>query len=85
MTCFFCKGRLENKLTTFTTEIDGNVVIIRNVPALVCTQCGEVSYSTDVMQQIEAVTKEMRAQESRLPPQEISVLNYARGRERLAA
>lgn len=32
-----------------------NFIIIKNVPALVCKQCGEVYFTDDVMQKLEAI------------------------------
>ncbi len=43
----FCKGKIIEKETTFLIEINKTVIVIRNVPSLVCEQCGEISY-TDV-------------------------------------
>ena len=48
MNCFFCKGNLVDGTTTFMTEIDGCAIIIKNVPAKICSQCGEASYSDEV-------------------------------------
>jgi YgiT-type zinc finger domain-containing protein len=83
MECFFCKGKLEEKLTTFTADIGNCVIVIRNVPSQVCTQCGEVSYSTEIMQQIEEIVNSLKAEYQKpVWRPEISVLNYA---ERKAA
>ena len=49
MTCSFCKtGRTEPGYTSFVTDRDDQVVVIRNAPALVCRQCGEAYFETDV-------------------------------------
>jgi YgiT-type zinc finger domain-containing protein len=50
--CYFCGGELEEKLTTFLHEEDGQVWVIRNVPALVCKRCGEKEYSQETTSQI---------------------------------
>ena len=43
--CAFCEnGVVERGTTTATFETDGTVVVIRNVPASVCTACGEGDY-----------------------------------------
>ena len=60
MTCFTCKGNIEDKLTAFTMDIDGRVFIIKGVPSHVCTQCGAVSYSDEVMGQIEKMIVGMK-------------------------
>ena len=55
MGCFRCKGDMEQKLKTHAITLDKCVIIIKNVPALVCTQCGEVYFTDDVMQKLEII------------------------------
>ena len=55
MTCFRCKGDTECKLKTHAATLDECVIIIKNVPALVCTQCGEVYFTDVVMEKIETI------------------------------
>lgn len=44
-TCTVCgTGSVERGTTTATFEADGTTVVIRNVPADVCTACGEGYY-----------------------------------------
>ncbi|WP_340103296.1 type II toxin-antitoxin system MqsA family antitoxin [Rhodohalobacter sp. 8-1] len=35
-----CGGRTEKGETTFTVDFGSGVVVIRNVPATICSQCG---------------------------------------------
>ncbi len=70
-TCFLCKGDLENKLTTFMVDLDHCIVIVRNVPSLVCTQCGEVSYSDEVAEQLERIVDGVRGSMT-----EVAIVNY---------
>ena len=43
--CTFCEnGVVERGTTTATFETEGTVVVIRNVPAVVCTTCGQGDY-----------------------------------------
>lgn len=60
MTCFFCKGDLEDKYTNFVSDFDNCIVIVKNVPSQVCKQCGEVSYTFEVAQQIEKIVDTVR-------------------------
>lgn len=69
--CTFCKGDLQDALTTFTIDFDSCIVIIRNVPSQVCTQCGETYYSTEVMQQLYKIADSVRNSMT-----EIAVVNY---------
>ena len=55
MTCFHCKGDTEQKLKTHAVTLDHCVIIIKNVPSLVCKQCGEVFFTDRVMETLEAI------------------------------
>ncbi|MCL2634726.1 MAG: type II toxin-antitoxin system MqsA family antitoxin [Oscillospiraceae bacterium] len=55
MTCFYCKGDTEQRLKTHAVTLDNCVIIIKNVPSLVCTQCDEVYFADDIMQSLEAI------------------------------
>ncbi len=42
MECVICKnGNTEQGLVTFTLERDGVIIIFKNVPAMVCKNCGD--------------------------------------------
>ena len=72
MSCFMCKGTLEDKLTTFMVDLGNCIVIVKNVPSQVCAQCGEVSYSDDVAKSLEKIVDSMKAAIA-----EIAVVNYS--------
>jgi YgiT-type zinc finger domain-containing protein len=59
MTCFRCKGDTEQKRKTHAVILDKCVIIIKNVPALICKQCGEVYFTDDVMQKLEAIVDKL--------------------------
>lgn len=67
-----CKGKLEEKNTTFMVELDNCIIIIKNVPSLVCVQCGEVSYSNEVAKQLEKLVNTVRNSIT-----EITIINYS--------
>lgn len=71
MTCFICKGDMEERLTTFSVEVNNTVIIVKNVPSLVCTQCGDVSYSSQVAHRLEQIVQHMKDSLT-----EIAVVNY---------
>ena len=72
MNCFMCKGKLEEKNTTFMVELDNCIIIIKNVPSLVCEQCGEVSYSNEVSKHLEKLVNAVRNSIT-----EITIINYS--------
>jgi len=55
MTCFFCKGNTEDKVKTHTVTLDNCVIIVKNVPSMVCKQCGEVYFSDYVLRNLETI------------------------------
>ena len=61
-TCFYCKGKLEHKLVNHIVDLGDTIIIIKNVPAEVCTQCGETSYSNAVAKHLEEIVNMMRNQ-----------------------
>lgn len=72
MKCFFCKGQMENSTTTHMIELGRCIVIVRNVPCMKCTQCGEVSLTGVVVKRLEEIGVML---ENALT--EIAVVNYA--------
>ena len=55
MKCFCCKSETVDTTTKFIADLGQCVVIVKNVPARVCPQCGETSYSNEVAQQLEKI------------------------------
>ena len=55
MTCMYCKGDMAPSTTIHVVEIDKKIIIVRNVPCLKCTQCGETVYTGDTVEQLEKI------------------------------
>lgn len=53
MTCFFCKGDSEASTTTHMIELERCILIVKGVPCHRCTQCGEVTLDSDVIEQLD--------------------------------
>jgi YgiT-type zinc finger domain-containing protein len=73
MTCFMCKGKVRDGFSTFTTDMGGCVVVIKNVPSFVCDQCGETSYNSEVAQRLEQIVKNITGMVSA----EVAVVSYS--------
>jgi YgiT-type zinc finger domain len=73
MNCFLCKGDMESKLITHTVDLGSCIVIVRNVPALACTQCGEVWIAGDIAKHLECIIDKVTAAAFT----EIAVVNYS--------
>lgn len=52
MRCVFCGGKVEKKNVTFSYEEDDKYLLVENVPAEVCTKCGEKTYSPKVTDEL---------------------------------
>jgi len=59
--CDFCDGTLEPKSVTVDWRRGGRLVVIENVPALVCNHCGERYYAQAVMKQMEEIARSKRS------------------------
>jgi YgiT-type zinc finger domain-containing protein len=53
--CPVCGGPEEITRVTFATTVSGELLSIEQVPALVCRQCGEETFSADTVKRIEAL------------------------------
>ena len=71
MTCFTCKGNIQNSITTYMTEYKGCYIIIKNVPCSKCTQCGEEYLNGVVLQKIEVIIDKLKSVLT-----EIAVVDY---------
>jgi YgiT-type zinc finger domain-containing protein len=50
-----CKGTVRKEYSTFTADMGGCIVVVKNVPSYVCGQCGEASFSDEVARQLEHI------------------------------
>ena len=72
MICVKCKGSLQDGCATFTADLDNCIVIIKNVPARICGQCGAVSYNNEAARRLEQIVSSIK----RTVVAEIAVINY---------
>jgi YgiT-type zinc finger domain-containing protein len=52
-TCEYCGGHIIEKRVTLHRKVQRQYVLIENVPAGVCTQCGTRYYAANVLKTIE--------------------------------
>ena len=64
--CPLCSGKVEIGSTTFTVDLKTGVVIVRNVPAWVCTQCGEDWIEDAMAAKLETIANNAKAQNTQL-------------------
>ena len=73
MNCVICKqGQTYNGKTTVTLERDQTTVVIKEVPAEICDNCGEYYLSEEVSKKVEELAEQAVQQGV-----EIEVLRYA--------
>ena len=59
--CALCSGSVRPGTTTFVADFGQCVLVVRHVPADVCTQCGEAWIADDRAAQLESLAREARA------------------------
>jgi YgiT-type zinc finger domain-containing protein len=57
-TCYFCKGRVVEKRIEHLHRWGEEVILLQDVPADVCEQCGEVYFSPEVLEMMDQITLE---------------------------
>jgi YgiT-type zinc finger domain-containing protein len=62
--CYVCGGTMKQGETTFTADFGSGVVVVRNVPATVCSQCGMDWIDDDNAAQIEAIVADAKEKHS---------------------
>ena len=64
--CPLCNGTKRPGTTTFTADLGFGVVVIRRVPASVCSQCGADWIEDKVAEHIERLVEEARVKRSQV-------------------
>ena len=59
MSCFMCKGSVKEGFSTFTADMGKCIIIVKNVPACICSQCGEPSYSDETARRLEQIVNSL--------------------------
>ncbi len=62
-TCEYCGGKLVEKRVTLHRKVKGSYVLIENVPAGVCKECGMRYYAANVLKTIEERVRDRRKAE----------------------
>jgi len=59
--CPLCGGDKQPGTTTFAVDLKFGVVVVREVPALVCTKCGDAWIDDPVAEKLESIVMEARS------------------------
>ena len=71
--CHACGGTMEQGEATFTVDFGSGVVVIRDVPATVCSQCGMEWIDDDIGERIEKIVKDAKDKHSVVEVMSLSV------------
>jgi len=71
MNCFKCKGNLEVKNVNYMVDLEETIIIIKGVPAKVCTQCGEQYFDDETAENIEKIVDQLKQLST-----EVTIVNY---------
>jgi len=58
--CPLCGGDKKPGTTTFTADLGFGLVVVRDVPATVCGQCGEDWIDDSIAKQLEAIVNDAK-------------------------
>jgi len=59
--CCCCAGKMREGRHDFMARVVDEIIVIKDVPALICDTCGEVEYTLDVSKEIDVIMKEFFA------------------------
>lgn len=71
MNCAMCKAGLVKGIVNHIVDLEGQIIIVKNVPANLCKQCGESFIEHTIALQLEEIIEQ--AKRSRA---EFVVINY---------
>ncbi len=55
MKCDLCGGRVKKKLISYTLFYEGHWIIVEDVPAKACEQCGEKLFEPKIVERLQKV------------------------------
>lgn len=68
MECIYCRGKMVKGMTSYVVNRKGYHLVLDNVPAYICTQCGEPFFESkgvvlvqDMIRDIDSRAEELRA------------------------
>jgi YgiT-type zinc finger domain-containing protein len=62
--CPLCGGEKKSGTTTFAVDLKFGVVVVREVPALVCAKCGDAWIEDPVAAKLETVVADAREKQA---------------------
>jgi YgiT-type zinc finger domain-containing protein len=56
--CDLCNGELREGKTEFVARVRDKVVVIKDVPAYICEECGEAYFTPEISRKIDRIMRE---------------------------
>ena len=60
MNCAICKAELSKGYVNHIVDLKERIIIIKNVPASICMQCGEYFVDTETATKLETIVEEAK-------------------------
>ena len=71
MDCYMCKGEVIEKKVNYMVDLENTIIIIKGVPAKVCTDCGEQYFDDKTSENIENIVNKLKDLST-----EVTIINY---------
>ncbi len=81
--CLYCHGKLAPQRVARAQQVEGHWVVIENLPALVCTQCGERFYTPETHDLVLALAHDQPAPVRRESVAVYDAAKVAKGKTRI--
>ena len=72
MNCVLCKANLTKGNVNHIVDLGEGIIIIKNVPANICEQCGEYYLDTNTALKIESILEDIKKNKA-----EVFIVNYS--------
>lgn len=59
--CCRCAGKIHEGRHDFMARVSDEIIVIKDVPALICDTCGDVEYTLEASREIDAIMEEFFA------------------------
>jgi len=69
--CFICKGELKEKKVNYMVDLENTIIIIKGVPAKVCSECKEQYFDDKTSENIEKIVNSLKDLST-----EVTIINY---------
>ena len=62
--CPSCGGQTQLDKTTYTVDLGSGIVVVRRIPAAICTRCGDEWLADVTVQELEGIVEDARKRKS---------------------